>query len=163
MWRVPGVIWRRGYWEWKMRKRGITYFRESRFSAFFFFFSFCLTPRRPRRRSRCPGSGRWVSRWWCPSRSVCTGCGGERRTAPLWNAPPPPERSSSPVGRGGGVSGGTQRHHLLYCFTEVGTHVSELPIVRIIIEFKEAFGEKLDSSQSLRRAFLKGKTFRLVC
>lgn len=51
----------------------------------------------------------------------------------------------------------------IICVTvmEVGTHVSELPVVWIVLEFKEAFREKLDSSQSFRGSFLKGRRYIL--
>lgn len=114
-------------------------------------------PRRPRRRSRCPGSGRWVNRWWCPSRSVCTEPGGECRTAPLRTAPPPPARSSWPEGHRWISSSFNDITCII--LLEVGSHVSELPVVWIILEFKEAFREKLDSSQSFRRSFLKRRRY----
>ena len=42
-------------------------------------------------------------------------------------------------------------------FSVTSTYVSELPVVRIVLQIKETFREELDFSQGFRVAFLKTK------
>lgn len=158
---------------WKMRRGKLHISWEIIFQHHFFFFLvhfpaswsrehpagsgvFALTLRLPRRRSRCPGSGQWVNRWWCPSRSVCIVLGCECRTAILKNAQPPPARSSLPEVETWQVLFQCLHATTVFFHTdETLTHMSGFPVVWIVLQVKNAFRKKLDFSQSLWRSFLK--------